>query len=141
MNCACAMTLLIGCCLVSELRAGPPLRRDPCSPPCGVCKTWCCDDYCRKALPGAPPCPCGTCDDYCRKPLPGPPPVPCGTCDDYCRKPLPGCPRNCEPWYRCVPTHPAGLFGAREGSAACEAPANAAASNAGEQRSASGAAK
>ena len=97
--------------IVPATYAGPP-RRDLCSPPCGVCKTWCCDDYCHKPLPGVPPCPCGRCDDYCRKPLPGAvTPVPCGTCDNYCRKPLPSCPRNCEPWYRCLPTNPAGMYG------------------------------
>lgn len=116
------------------VHAGSP-RRDICAPPCGVCKTWCCDDYCKKPLPGAPPCPCGTCDDYCRKPLPGAPPVPCGTCDDYCRKPLPGCPRNCEPWYRCAPTNPAGTFGVPAANAACAVPSTSV------ERSASGAAK
>ena len=74
---------------------------------CGVCDTWCCDDYCRKLMPCPPPCPaCGCVDDYCRKALPCPPPRSCGCVDDYCRKPLPGCPRNCEPWYNCIPTNP-----------------------------------
>ena len=136
-----AIVLLAGAVMVTGVRAGPPAWRDFCSPPCGVCKTWCCDDYCRKPVPGVPPFPCGTCDDYCRTPLPAAPPVPCGTCNDYCRKPLPGCPRNCEAWYRCVPTNPAGVFGAGAANAACAVSTNAAAASAHEERSASGAAK
>lgn len=71
----------------------------------GVCCCWCPDDYCYKPMP-CPPLlpPCGCANDYCGKPLPCPPLLPpCGCVNDYCPKPPVSCPRNCEPWYRCVP--------------------------------------
>jgi len=71
----------------------------------GVGCGWCPDDYCYKQAPCDPRLPpCGCANDYCGKSMPCPPPrAPCGYANDYCPKPPVACPRNCEPWYRCVP--------------------------------------